>query len=53
MEQAESSTGIRSAMAREQFYGMAGGDLDGDRRLDIVAARSDAPSFILFNRRSK
>ena len=35
------------------IYGMASGDLNGDGRLDLVAARSGAPSFVLFNRRSK
>jgi hypothetical protein len=32
---------------------MAVADLNGDRMLDLVAARSDAPSFILFNRGTK
>jgi hypothetical protein len=32
------------------IYGLAAADLDGDGYPDIVAARSDAPSLLLFNR---
>ena len=35
------------------IYGMAAGDLDGDGWPDIVAARSGAPSFVLFSRPEK
>ena len=32
------------------IYGMAIGDLDGDGWPDVAVARSDAPSFVMFNR---
>jgi len=35
------------------IYGMASGDLDSDGWPDIVVARSDAPSFVMFNRPPK
>jgi hypothetical protein len=35
------------------IYGLAAPDLDGDGYPDIVAARSDAPSLLLFSRTGK
>jgi hypothetical protein len=41
---------LRFGDGKGTIYGMASADLDGDGWLDVIAARSDAPSFVMFNR---
>jgi hypothetical protein len=39
-------TVVRFGDGAGTVYGLATGDVDGDGRLDIVAARSDAPNML-------
>jgi hypothetical protein len=43
---------VRFGDSRGAVYGLAIGDLNGDGRPDIVAARSNAPSIVYFNKLS-